>query len=285
MVRKSRVRLRAASSRICPASSTPVGPAPTMTKVIQKRSSASSVMSLGQLERAVDTTAQLHGVIDRLHARRDQCELVVAEVGLPRAGRHDEAVVGELVEASRAATVVCTTLRSRSNPVTEERMTRTFRRFRIMWRRTGEICPGERTPGGDLIEQRLEEVVVAPVDQRDLNVLGPGQESGGGRPPKPPPTTTTRCGSRPGSDSGGRGAHSGGPRSLGLNEPTHRVDERQVGEGLREVAEMLPGGGVDLFRVELERTGEGQQLLAQCRAPAPVRRSWPARSPARRSRW
>ena len=43
MVRKFPVRVRVASSRSCPASSTPVGPAPTTTIVSQKRRWTSSV--------------------------------------------------------------------------------------------------------------------------------------------------------------------------------------------------------------------------------------------------
>ncbi len=49
---------------------------------------------LGRLERAEDAAAQLQRVIDGLHAGGVGGELVVAEVGLLRAGGHDEAVVG-----------------------------------------------------------------------------------------------------------------------------------------------------------------------------------------------
>ena len=56
---------------------------------------------LGDLQRAVDTPPQLHGVVDRLHARRDQGELVVAEVRLPGAGGDNEAVVGVLADFAR----------------------------------------------------------------------------------------------------------------------------------------------------------------------------------------
>ena len=49
---------------------------------------------LGQLEGAEDPTAQLEGVVDALHARRELGEAVVAEVGLARAGGDDQLVVG-----------------------------------------------------------------------------------------------------------------------------------------------------------------------------------------------
>jgi hypothetical protein len=43
----------------------------------------------------------------------------------------------------------------------------------------------------------------------------------------------------------------------------HRVDQRQVREGLGEVAEVAAGGGVELLGVELERGAERQQALAE----------------------
>ena len=51
---------------------------------------------LGHLERAEDPPAQLAGVVDRLHARREAGELVVTEVRLRHPGGDDEAVVGQL---------------------------------------------------------------------------------------------------------------------------------------------------------------------------------------------
>ncbi len=51
-------------------------------------------LDLGHLERSEDASAQLEGVVERLHARRVLGELVVAEVRLAGAGRDDQAVVG-----------------------------------------------------------------------------------------------------------------------------------------------------------------------------------------------
>ena len=50
---------------------------------------------LGPLERAEDPPTQLQRVVDVLHPGREPGEVVVAEVGLPGAGGHDEAVVAE----------------------------------------------------------------------------------------------------------------------------------------------------------------------------------------------
>ena len=67
------------------------------------------------------------------------------------------------------------------------------------------------------------------------------------------------------------------------DETTPGIDQREVGERLREVAEVLAGGRVDLLGVEVQRTGERQQLLEQragafdladdARAPTPARTS------------
>ena len=99
-VRNSPRRLRDASSRICPAISTPVGPAPTTTIVSHSCFSAAGRRDLGHLERAEDPALQLERVVDRLHARREHRELVVPEVRLTGARGDDQAVVGH-VEAAR----------------------------------------------------------------------------------------------------------------------------------------------------------------------------------------
>ena len=86
--------MRCASSAIWPAISTPVGPAPTTTKVSRwSTSSPRERAELGELEGAEDPAAQLERVVDALHAGRELGELVVAEVGLAGAGRHDQRVV------------------------------------------------------------------------------------------------------------------------------------------------------------------------------------------------
>jgi hypothetical protein len=51
-------------------------------------------------------------------------------------------------------------------------------------------------------------------------------------------------------------------RLLGLDHVHHGVDERQVGERLREVAEVSAPLRVDFLGVELERARVRQQLLA-----------------------
>ena len=72
---------------------------------------------------------------------------------------------------------------------------------------------------------------------------------------------------------------------LGADDVHHGVDQRQVGERLREVPEVTAGARFDLLGVEVQRAGEGQQSLAQMLCPARPRRSRPAPTPARTSRW
>ncbi len=59
-------------------------PPPTTTKVSHARARLGIVLDLGHLEGTEDPPAQLQGVVDRLHARREAGELVVAEVRLRR---------------------------------------------------------------------------------------------------------------------------------------------------------------------------------------------------------
>src|SRR5256886_14900373 len=60
-----------------------------------------------------------------------------------------------------------------------------------------------------------------------------------------------------------RGAELVGGARLGVDHVHHRVDERQVRESLREVAQVAAAARVDLLRVELERARVRQQLFAQ----------------------
>ena len=73
-------------------------------------------------------------------------------------------------------------------------------------------------------------------------------------------------------------------RPLVADHVGDRVDQRQVGEGLREVAEVAAGGGVELLGVEAERAAVLEQALAERRGRACARRSRAARRRARTSR-
>src|ERR1022692_3954788 len=67
---------------------------------------------------------------------------------------------------------------------------------------------------------------------------------------------------------GGVGAEGAAGGLLLVPDNVHdRVDQRQVGERLREVAEVAAGARVDLLAVEQQRAGVGQHLLAQVTRP------------------
>ncbi len=112
---------------------------------------------LGHLEGPEDPAAQLQRVVDALHAGRELGELVVAEVGLPRAGGHDQRVVGHGGLAAEDL--------GGDRPVAEVDVgDRAQQDLRVLLAaedlagRRGDLALGE-DPGRDLVEQRLEEVV------------------------------------------------------------------------------------------------------------------------------
>ena len=53
---------------------------------------------------------------------------------------------------------------------------------------------------------------------------------------------------------------------FGADDVDHGVDQRQAGEGLREVSQVPSGMRLDLLGVQVQRAGEGQQPLAQVSA-------------------
>ena len=79
--RKSCLSVSLAISPSAPASSTPVGPPPTMTNVIQARR-ARIRLALGGLEGDEDPSSDLGGIVDRLEAGSEGRPIVVAEVAV-----------------------------------------------------------------------------------------------------------------------------------------------------------------------------------------------------------
>ena len=83
--RKSSFSVWRAISASAPASSTPVGPPPTTTKVSHAWRTAGSDVALGGLVGEQHAAAHLERVLDALQARRDARILVVSEVRVGRA--------------------------------------------------------------------------------------------------------------------------------------------------------------------------------------------------------
>ena len=163
--RKSSLSTRLDSSAIWPAISTPVGPPPTTTKVSHSCRFAGSSSSSAISKAPEDAAAKLEGVVDRLHPGRPARELVVAEVGLAGAGGDDQAVVRDLDGASVGARgrelssleVEAVDLGELDVDVPLAVENAAERRCDLALR---------EDPGGDLVEHRLEEVVVVAVHER-----------------------------------------------------------------------------------------------------------------------
>ena len=124
------------------------------------------VLALGRLERDQDPPPDLGGVVDRLQARRDRGPVVVAEVREARAGADDQRVV-----ADRAAVRQRT---SRALRVDADRLAEQDRRVPLpaqdRAQRLGDVARRDRA-GRDLVQERREQEVVAPIDERHLDAL------------------------------------------------------------------------------------------------------------------
>src|SRR6266576_3163558 len=83
----------------------------------------------------------------------------------------------------------------------------------------------------------------------------------------PWPAAASMGGSPRWSDSWPRSRRRSARSLLGPDDVDEGVDERQVRERLREVAEVPATSGIELFGVEVEGTGQRQQLLAQRPGP------------------
>ena len=126
-------------------------------------------LDLGGLEGAIDARTDAERVVERLHRGRVRAPLVVAEVRVARAGGDDQRVVGDgqrlrvrrLREHLPAHDVEAGDVREHDPDVALALEHRA--------QRDGDLAGRERA-GRDLVEQRREEVMVAPVDQRDLDV-------------------------------------------------------------------------------------------------------------------
>ncbi len=163
-VRKSPRSARNASSRTCPATSTPVGPAPTTTMVSHSRCSCASIAisAISNAPKMRRRSSSASSIV--FMPGREQRELVVAEVRLVGAGGDDQAVVGNLhlVDAQPFGD---------DHPAIEVEPVDLGQLHLHVLVLAQDVAqrwcdlPGRQDAGGDLVEQRLEEVVVATVDR------------------------------------------------------------------------------------------------------------------------
>ena len=158
-----------AISLIVPAISTPVGPPPMTTKVSQASRARPGRCRARRARRRRSRGARMSNASASVfRPGRVRRPVVVAEVAVGRAGGDDQVVVGDalaVVEDDAAR-------RRRRSPCTSACRIVRLPRFisrRSTWR-IGALIAGALRPGGrHLVEQRLEQVVVGAVDERDLD--------------------------------------------------------------------------------------------------------------------
>ena len=150
-----------------------------MTTVSHRSRSVGVGRELGHLEGAEDPPSKLQRVVDRLHARRVPGELVVAEVGLRDAAGHDQAVVGDLdlVEVGGGGGVDDAAVEIEAGHLGQLDSNVAVLAHDVA-QRLGDLSRRQHSRG-DLVQQGLEEVVVAAVDQRHVDGSVPEGADGG----------------------------------------------------------------------------------------------------------
>ena len=138
---------------------------------------------LRYLEGAEDSAPQLQRIVDRFHAGRVQGELGVTEVRLVDAGGDDQAVVWQLeLRESKDACVHDVPLQIEPGDLRKLHPHVLVLAYHVPnWRRD---LTGRKQARCHLIQKGLEQVVVTPVDQRDIDRLAP-QPPGGGQATEP----------------------------------------------------------------------------------------------------
>ena len=164
MVRKSAGNVARASSAIVPASSTPVGPAPTMTKVSSAARFSSSLSRSARSKASRMRPLMRRGVFECLQARRERAPIRRGQNR--RAARRSPAPAyrseGQPSSSSRPARGLSIAIdggeQCRDIPALAQKM--------ADW--PSDLRRRKRG-GRDLIEQRLEQVMIATVDNGDAD--------------------------------------------------------------------------------------------------------------------
>ena len=155
----------AAISAIAPASSSPVAPAPTITKVSQARASSSVAAALGTFERVEQFVADGSGFLNSFEAGGVVAPLDPCRSRRFGTGGDDKRVVGE-----NGAIAKGDGFRDGIEIIgLAEKDFGVFLAAKDSTKGSGNLSGRERA-GGDLVEKRLEEMEVALVDECDFGV-------------------------------------------------------------------------------------------------------------------
>ena len=119
--------------------------------------------ALGLLERHENVPADRGGVFDRLESWREVFPVVVAEIAVAGAGGNDERVVGQLAfveDHAAAGNIDLASLGQEHSRVP----------LPLKSERSGAaMLAGDRRAGRDLVEQRLKQMVISSIDERQLD--------------------------------------------------------------------------------------------------------------------
>ncbi len=118
---------------------------------------------LRRLERAQDPGPDRQGIFHRLEAGRQRPPLLVAEIGMFGTRRHHQRVVLDRRVPDQHAPA----LEIEARHLTEHHASVALA-LKDAAQRRGDL-PGRQRTGSDLVEQRLEQVEIAAIDQRDLD--------------------------------------------------------------------------------------------------------------------
>ena len=149
---------------MAPASSTPVAPPPTMTKVSSAMRSAGSVSRSARSKDEQNAAADRGGVLQGLEAGREWLPFIMTEVGVPCAGRQHQGViahgmpVGERQLALRGVDAVDHAEQGRHLLAPAQQMAD----------RPCDLGSRERRRT-DLVQERLKKMMVALIDDGDAH--------------------------------------------------------------------------------------------------------------------
>ena len=128
----------------------------------KRRAPRRIALALGALEGDQNAPPQRGGVLQRLQAGRERLPFVMAEISVARAGGEHQRVVGQRVAVIEQHALVC-----RIDAAHGGEQGRDLGAVaQQIADRPGDLR-GRQRRGRDLIEQRLEQMMVAAVDQRD----------------------------------------------------------------------------------------------------------------------